>query len=179
MAPELRGFGRSSKPDRVAAPQTYAEDLLALADLLGRGPEGVRWTRRFTLVAHDVGAFVTQILAGAHPRLVRRLFFFSCQYDEIGGRWVQRGQFRETWYQTFHQLDRAAELVGTSRDTCRLCLSSLGLAPGTARTPVSVGAQFRARRRRSSTRRRMSSGDGTVPACGPSGPRGSKTISGI
>lgn len=123
VAPDLRGFGRSSKPDRVGAPQAYAEDLVALADHLGRGPEGARWTRPFTLVAHDVGAFVAQLLARVHPRRVHGLFFFNCPYDGIGGRWVQRGQFREIWYQTFHQMDWAAELVGTSRETCRLYLS--------------------------------------------------------
>ena len=36
VAPGLRGFRRSSKPARVTALQTYAEDLVAIADHLSR-----------------------------------------------------------------------------------------------------------------------------------------------
>ena len=123
VAPDLRGFGCSSKPGHVETPQVYAEDLVALADHLGSGSEGASWDGPFTIVGHDVGAFVAQMLARAHPQRVCGLFFFNCPYDGIGERWVQHGQFREIWYQTFHQLDWAAELVGTSRETCRLYLS--------------------------------------------------------
>ena len=123
VAPDLRGFGRSSKPGHVCAPQTYADDLLALADHLGGQPDGASWAGAFTLIGHDVGAFVGQMLARAHSERLRGLFFFNCPYDGIGGRWLQHGQFREVWYQTFHQMEWAAELVGTSRDTCRIYLS--------------------------------------------------------
>lgn len=68
----------------------------------------------------------------AHPQRVRGPFLFNCRYGGTGGRWVQRGQFRQTWYQTFHQLDRAAAPVGISRDTCRLWVCSLGLILGSA-----------------------------------------------
>ncbi len=123
VAPDLRGFGKSSKPDSVCTPQTYADDLIALADHLGQGPDGAGWTGAFTVVAHDVGAFAAQLLARARPDRIRGLFFFNCPYDGIGGRWVQQGHFREIWYQTFHQMEWAADLVGASRDTCRTYLS--------------------------------------------------------
>ncbi len=123
VAPDLRGFGRSSKPDEVCTPQTYADDLIALADHLGQTPNGAAWKGAFTMVAHDVGAFVAQILARSRPDRVHGLFFFNCPYDGIGSRWVQQGHFREIWYQTFHQMKWAAELVGSSRDTCRIYLS--------------------------------------------------------
>ena len=123
VAPDLRGFGRSSKPGHVCAPQAYADDLLALADHLGGQTDGANWAGAFTVIGHDVGAFVGQMLARAHAERLRGLFFFNCPYDGIGGRWLQHGQFREIWYQTFHQMEWAAELVGTSRDTCRVYLS--------------------------------------------------------
>ena len=123
VAPDFRGFGRSSKPADACTPDTYANDLVAVADHLATLPDGGAWAGSFAVVAHDVGAFVAQILARLHPERVHGLFFFNCPYDGIGDRWVRNGQFREIWYQTFHQQEWAARLVGTNRETCRTYIS--------------------------------------------------------
>lgn len=116
IAPDLRGFGATrSKVPRSAEgtpPQVLAKDLRDLADVLG--------LQRFAIVSHDVGSFVAQSFALAWPDRVSRLFFFNCAYPGIGQRWGDFRHFPETWYQQFHQKDFAAELVGSSREACRI-----------------------------------------------------------
>jgi pimeloyl-ACP methyl ester carboxylesterase len=113
VAPDLRGFGQSSKPPVPALEgyrvEDHAADLLGLADALGFD--------RFGLVSHDVGAYVAQTFVRLHPERVVGLFFFNCPYPGIGSRWGEPDQLREVWYQWFHQLPVAAEVVGSSRDS--------------------------------------------------------------
>jgi pimeloyl-ACP methyl ester carboxylesterase len=115
LAPDLRGFGATGKPtrdpSRDACPEVHAADMLALLDELGIAQIGV--------VAHDVGAFVAQALARQHPERIAGLFFFNCPYPGIGRRWAEAGHLIEIWYQSFHQMAWAAELVGSSRAACR------------------------------------------------------------
>jgi pimeloyl-ACP methyl ester carboxylesterase len=115
LAPDLRGFGDSDKPtsgpSRQVGPEVHAVDLLALMDQLELGRVGI--------VAHDVGAYVAQTLARQHPERIAGLFFFNCPYPGIGRRWAEAGHLIEIWYQSFHQMPWAAELVGSSRAACR------------------------------------------------------------
>jgi pimeloyl-ACP methyl ester carboxylesterase len=114
IAPDLRGFGASGKPDRPALEayrlEDHVADLLGLADALGLG--------RFGVVSHDVGAYVAQAFARSHPERLTGLFFFDCPYPGIGKRWAEPEHLREIWYQTFHQLPMAADVVGSSRAAC-------------------------------------------------------------
>ena len=116
IAPDFRGFGDSQKtsvtPARDATPDALATDILALADGLG--------LKRFGIVAHDVGAFVAQVIARRSPERIAGLFFFNCPYPGIGARWVEPSHLLETWYQFFHQMPYAADLIGSSRDACRI-----------------------------------------------------------
>lgn len=118
IAPDLRGFGLTGKPDAGPSDHVnadaHAADLLALADRLGLS--------RFGLVGHDVGAGVAQSFARAHPERLTGLFVFNCPYPGVGGRWAEAGHLSETWYQYFHLTPLAAELVGGSRAACRLYL---------------------------------------------------------
>jgi epoxide hydrolase 4 len=117
-APDFRGFGDSAKtslaPSNDATPDQLAADTLALADTLG--------LQRFGLVAHDVGSFVAQTIARRAPERISGLFFFNCAYPGIGARWVEPRHLMQTWYQFFHQQPWAAELVGSSREACRIYL---------------------------------------------------------
>lgn len=117
-APDFRGFGESAKtspaPSNDATPERLAADTLALADALG--------LQRFGLVAHDVGSFVAQVIARRAPERISGLFFFNCAYPGIGARWVEPRHLPQTWYQFFHQQPWAAELVGSSREACRIYL---------------------------------------------------------
>lgn len=116
VAPDLRGFGRTvSKVGRTAEGtplQKLGQDVLDLADGLG--------LERFSIVSHDVGSYVAQQVAHLAPTRISALFFFNCAYPGIGKRWGEFGHFPETWYQQFHQKGFAADLVGSSREACRI-----------------------------------------------------------
>jgi pimeloyl-ACP methyl ester carboxylesterase len=121
IAPDLRGFGDSPKPDEAPSDQTgpevHAADLLALLDHLG--------LRQVGIVAHDVGAAVAQSFAAAHPGRLTRLFLFDCPYGGIGRRWAEPDHLPEIWYQFFHQKPFAAALVGSSREACRIYIGNM------------------------------------------------------
>ncbi len=116
LAPDLRGFGASDKPttgpSRAAGPEVHAADAVALLDHLKIARVGV--------VGHDVGAYVAQALAREHPERIAGLFFFNCPHAGIGRRWAEVSHLIEIWYQSFHQMPWAAELVGSSRQACRI-----------------------------------------------------------
>lgn len=114
IAPDLRGFGDSEKPD-VSAVEGYGvdahvADLLALADELD--------IEEFGFVSHDLGAYVGQAMAREHPGRLRGLFFFDTPYPGIGDRWRDPDHIGEIWYQSFNQQPWAADLVGSSREAC-------------------------------------------------------------
>ncbi len=89
LAPDQRGFARSSKPDGVenyTADKPVA-DLLALADHFG--------IDRFTLVGHDWGGAIAWMAALQHPNRVARLVivnaphpfvFQKSLFDDLGQR---------------------------------------------------------------------------------------------
>jgi pimeloyl-ACP methyl ester carboxylesterase len=110
IAPDLRNFG-DSRGAEARDVDHYVSDIEALADHLG--------LERFGIVSHDIGGFLALDYARRHPDRLAGLFFFDCPHFGIGPRWLQRGQVREIWYQSFHQLPMAEQLVGASRDSCR------------------------------------------------------------
>ncbi len=89
LAPDQRGFARSSKPQGVEnyTPDKPVADLLALADHFG--------IDRFTLVGHDWGGAIAWMAALQHPNRVARLVivnaphpfvFQKSLFDDLGQR---------------------------------------------------------------------------------------------
>jgi pimeloyl-ACP methyl ester carboxylesterase len=115
IAPDLRGFGDSSKPAGPFGPDRHAADMLAMLNALGIDRVGV--------VGHDVGGAVMQPLARQAPERIAGLFFFDFVYPGIGARMAAPDQLREIWYQSFHQMEMAPLLVGATRETCRAYFS--------------------------------------------------------
>lgn len=111
IAPDLRGFGASDKPDGPHGAAEHAADLLAILDALGIARVGI--------VGHDVGGAVMQGLARLAPGRITGLFFFDFVYPGIGARMGAPDRLNEIWYQSFHQMQMAPALVGASRDACR------------------------------------------------------------
>lgn len=111
IAPDLRGFGASDKPEGPFGAAEHAADLAALLDALGVARAGV--------VGHDVGGAVMQALARLAPERVTGLFFFDFVYPGIGARMGAPDRLNEIWYQSFHQMQMAPALVGASREACR------------------------------------------------------------
>ncbi|KQP62554.1 alpha/beta hydrolase [Methylobacterium sp. Leaf111] len=116
IAPDLRGFGASEKPDALpsakAGAEVHADDVVALLDALGLDRVGV--------VGHDVGAYVVQALGRAAPQRLTGLFTFNCPYPGIGPRLAAPEMLAEIWYQSYHVKPFAAAQVGASREGCRL-----------------------------------------------------------
>ena len=116
IAPDLRGFGDSDKPDPgptdKAGEDVHAADMLAVLDAMGIGKCGI--------VAHDVGASISQSIGRSHPGRASGLFYFDCPYPGIGARGAAPDHLKEIWYRYFHQLPWAAEMVSSSREACRL-----------------------------------------------------------
>lgn len=116
IAPDLRGFGQTqalTEDGRAPADAAaFADDLKLFIDALGIDKIGI--------VAHDVGGAVAQAFARAHPGRVFGLFLFNGMYPGIGKRLGAAEHLPETWYQYFHRLDMAEELVGYNRDTVRI-----------------------------------------------------------
>ena len=111
IAPDLRGFGDSDKPERPFGAADHCADMFSLLDALGVGKVGV--------VGHDVGGGVMQPMARAAPERLSGLFFFDFVHPGIGARIGAPDRLREIWYQSFHQMPFAPALVGASRETCR------------------------------------------------------------
>jgi pimeloyl-ACP methyl ester carboxylesterase len=77
IAPDQRGYARSSKPPAVSdyAPDRMVADLFALADAMGIGA--------FTLVAHDWGGAIAWAAALARPQRVSRLIICNAPHPLI------------------------------------------------------------------------------------------------
>jgi pimeloyl-ACP methyl ester carboxylesterase len=112
IAPDLRGFGDSDKPDGPYGPEQHAADMLALMQTLG--------IARFGVVGHDVGGAAMQPLARLAPARLAGLFFFDFVYGGIGARMGAPDRLNHIWYQSFHQMEMAPALVGASRESCRI-----------------------------------------------------------
>jgi pimeloyl-ACP methyl ester carboxylesterase len=111
IAPDLRGFGDSDKPEGSFGPADHAADILAWVDALGLDRVGI--------VGHDVGGAVMQPLARTAPERIAGLFFFDFVHPGIGPRMAAPDRLNEIWYQSFNQMELAPLLVGASRATCR------------------------------------------------------------
>jgi haloacetate dehalogenase len=109
VCPDLRGYGRSSKPPTDAdhtpyAKRAMARDCVRLMDALGHP--------RFAVVGHDRGAYVAQRAALDHPDLVTRLAVL----DGVPiGEALDRAdaRFAAAWWHWFFlgQTDKPAERV--------------------------------------------------------------------
>jgi pimeloyl-ACP methyl ester carboxylesterase len=111
IAPDLRGFGDSEKPEGPFGPEDHAADMVALLDALGIEQAGV--------VGHDVGGAAMQPLARKAPERLTGLFFFGFVYPGIGPRMAAPDRLNEIWYQSFHQMEMAPAVVGATRESCR------------------------------------------------------------
>lgn len=119
VAPDLRGYGGSAKPDWPAqtaySADAQAQNVLALLDQLQ--------VERVILAGYDIGSRVAQTLARLAPHRVRALVLAAPVYPGYGARPLEPEAQRERWYQHFHQLPQADAIIGHDRETVRLYLS--------------------------------------------------------
>jgi epoxide hydrolase 4 len=106
VAPDLRGYGRSEKPDVGYDFDTLARDVVALIDALG--------TERADLVGHDWGGAIAYHVAAYFPARVRRLSVVNYPHPRAMMAGLRRPkQLVRYWYILFIQLPLLPELALT------------------------------------------------------------------
>lgn len=95
VAPDLKGFGRSSAPSSGYDPQTLADEISQLIRNLH--------VRKAVLVGHDWGGAVAVATAFRHPGLVRALVSVSSPFRQI--------DLRAAWHIPLLNLPIAPELA--------------------------------------------------------------------
>lgn len=116
IAPDLRGCGDTGKPtagpDASATADRHALDMFGVMDALG--------FERFGVIGGDLGAYVAQAMSHRASHRLTGTLYLCTPYPGIGHRYGQPNHLIEVWYQYFQQLPWAAELIGSSREACRL-----------------------------------------------------------
>jgi pimeloyl-ACP methyl ester carboxylesterase len=93
IAPDLRGFGQSSKPADGYDKKTMAQDVHALAIKLG--------FRRAQVVGHDIGLMVAYAYAAQYPREVDRIALLDAFLPGVGD-WKSVWLLRDLWHFHFY-----------------------------------------------------------------------------
>jgi pimeloyl-ACP methyl ester carboxylesterase len=118
IVPDLRGFGESDKhpadPAAQYSPAAQARSVAGLVRELGLD--------RVLVAGYDVGSRVAQAMAADYPDLLRALVI-SPPLPGIGRRVLEPQAQREFWYQSFHQLALAEELIDGQPDQVRAYLT--------------------------------------------------------
>jgi epoxide hydrolase 4 len=102
-APNMRGYGASSKPEGIAAYRidTLIEDVAALIDLA----KAEHPTKEVMLVAHDWGAIVAWHFAIRKLRPLNRLVIMNVPHPKCAEREIKKWrQLRKSWYIFFFQI---------------------------------------------------------------------------
>ncbi|MFO1311492.1 MAG: alpha/beta hydrolase [Burkholderiales bacterium] len=76
IAPDLRGFGDTAKPDSGYDKKTMAQDVHALAQTLGIGKAGI--------AGHDIGLMVAYAYAAQYPADVERIALLDAFIPGVG-----------------------------------------------------------------------------------------------
>ena len=107
VAPDMRGYGDSSRPREVEAYQMrhLVDDAAALFDALG--------ARRRLLIGHDWGAAVAWTFAMRRARPLDGLVAMNVPHPDVFKSVLKRSwaQRRRSWYMTFFQLPALPELL--------------------------------------------------------------------
>ena len=93
IAPDLRGFGQSSKPVTGYDKKTMAQDVHALATSLG--------IRRAVVVGHDIGLMVAYAYAAQYPGEVDRIVLMDAFLPGVGD-WKTVWLLRDLWHFHFY-----------------------------------------------------------------------------
>jgi pimeloyl-ACP methyl ester carboxylesterase len=103
VVPDLRGFGGSDKHETPQySADAQARSVIGLIEELGLG--------RPVLGGYDIGSRIAQTVARQRPDLVRAIVV-SPPLPGIGERILAPEVQRQFWYQSFHQLTLAEELI--------------------------------------------------------------------
>ncbi|MFJ9241501.1 alpha/beta fold hydrolase [Streptomyces sp. NPDC101776] len=106
IAPDLRGLGRSSKPDGGYDKKNQAADVWGVLDALG--------VRSIELVTHDIGIMVGYAVAATHPERVSLWVAIDAPLPGIGP-WDRITQDPSMWHFGFGGHDMERLVAGRER----------------------------------------------------------------
>ncbi len=106
VVPDLRGIGRSSKPETGYDKKTQAKDIRAVVTTLGYD--------RTAVVAHDIGNMVAYAYAAMYPDKVERLVVMDAPIPGIEP-WSEILQSPGVWHFNFHGPDAERLVAGRER----------------------------------------------------------------
>lgn len=106
MAPDLRGFGQSSKPADGYYKKTMAQDVHALATSLG--------FKHAVVVGHDIGLMVAYAYAAQYPTEVDRIVLMDAFLPGVGD-WKNVWLLRDLWHFHFYGVTPLKLVTGRER----------------------------------------------------------------
>ena len=106
MVPDLRGIGKSSKPEGGYDKKTQAKDIRAVVTTLG-------YDKTF-VVAHDIGNMVAYAYAATYPDMVERLGAMDAPIPGIEP-WKEILLNPGVWHFNFHGPDAERLVAGRER----------------------------------------------------------------
>ncbi len=117
IAPDMRGFAASGKPDGPYDTRTMAEDVYQLARGLGLGS--------IFLAGHDVGAAVAYAYAAAHRDGVRRLAYIDeplpgFSYEQVAAFSPETSLGGGFWWASFHMVPDLPDALVAGREALYL-----------------------------------------------------------
>ena len=132
-APNLRGYGRSSRPDRVADYQVdhLVDDVEGLIKASG--------ARETLLIGHDWGGGVAWMTALAHRCPLAGLIVINCPHPALFASGLYRWpQIRRSWYVFAFQVPWLPEFLLRRRKARRIGATFLDMAVDRSRFPEDV-----------------------------------------
>jgi len=106
IAPDLRGFGDSAKPEAGYDKKTMAQDVHALATALGY--------QRVGIAGHDIGLMVAYAYAAQFPSEVERIALMDAFLPGVGD-WTSVWLLRDLWHFHFYGKTPLALVDGRER----------------------------------------------------------------
>lgn len=106
VAPDLRGFGQSGRPETGYDKKTMAQDIHALAQSLG--------LKRVAIVGHDIGLMVAYAYAAQYPNEVDRIVLMDAFLPGVGD-WTKVWLLRDLWHFHFYGTTPLALVKGRER----------------------------------------------------------------
>jgi len=106
IVPDLRGIGRSSRPDGGYDKKTQAADIRAVVTTLGYD--------RTSVVSHDIGIMVAYAYAARYPDKVERLVVMDAPIPGIAP-WDEIVRNPALWHFSFHGPDAERLVEGRER----------------------------------------------------------------
>ena len=137
-APNMRGYGKSSRPQGIAAYHidNLVADAAALIDAAG--------AKETLLIAHDWGAIVAWQLAIRKTRPLSRLIIMNVPHPACMARELRTWrQLRKSWYVFFFQIPWLPERMLTTKSAEAVQRAFSDMAVDKSRFPVAVTDEYR------------------------------------